>query len=134
MKLILIFMAALMAAQDPLARVEHARRPPQLHVFTTRAIATVLAEIGPEFERATGHTLILTTDIAIRMVRRIQGGEPFDFVVASPAQIDDLIKEGKIAAHSRTNLARSGIGVAVRAGVPKPDVSSVDALKRTLLK
>ena len=109
------------------------RRRPHLRVFTTRAIATVLAKIGPQFERASGYTLSVTTDIAIRMVRRIQGGEPFDFIVAAPAQIDDLIKEGKVAAHSRTNLARSGIGVAVRAGAPKPDIGSVDAFKRTLL-
>jgi molybdate transport system substrate-binding protein len=130
MKLAFVLLATLMVAPDPLTRVEQL---PHLRVFTTRAIATVLAEIGPEFERATGHTLNVTTDIAIRMVRRIQGGEAFDVIVAAPGQIDDLIKEGKVAAGSRTNLARSGIGVAVRAGAAKPDVSSVEAFKRTLL-
>lgn len=113
----------------PVARAEAA----EIKVFTTRAIMTVLEKIGPEFERATGHTLNLTTDIAIRMVRRIQAGEPFDFLVASPGQIDALIKEGKIAPETRTDLTRSGIGVQVRAGAPKPDISSVEAFKRALL-
>ena len=105
----------------------------EIKVFTTRAIMTVLEKAGPEFERATGHRLNVTTDIAIRMVRRIQAGEPFDFLVASPSQIDALVKEGKIAADTRTNLTRSGIGVQVRAGAPKPDIGSVEAFKRALL-
>lgn len=105
----------------------------EIKVFTTRAIMTVLENVGPEFERTTGHKLNLTTDIAIRMVRRIQAGEPFDFLVASPNQIDALIKEGKIASETRNNLTRSGIGVQVRAGTPKPDISSVEAFKRALL-
>ena len=67
------------------------------------------------------------------MVRRISAGEPFDFLVAAPAQIDGLIDAGKIIRETRTDLARSGIGVAVRAGARKPDVSSVDAFKRALL-
>ena len=104
-----------------------------LRVFTTRSIATVLEKIGADFERRTGRTLSVTTDVAARMVRRINDGEPFDFLVAAPAQIDELIKAGKIIPDTRTDLARSGIGVAVRAGAPKPDVSSVDAFKRALL-
>lgn len=107
--------------------------PAAIKVLTTRAIATVLDETGAEFERTTAYKLNVTSDIAIRMVRRIQTGESFDVLVASPEQIDGLIKEGKIIAGTRTNLGRSGIGVEVRAGAPKPDVSSVEALKRALL-
>lgn len=105
----------------------------EIKVFSTRAIATVLERIRPEFERTTGHRLTVATDIAIRMVRRIQAGESFDFLVAAPGQIDGLIKEGKIIAETRTDLTRSGIGVEVRAGAPKPDISSVEAFKRALL-
>ena len=105
----------------------------EVKVFTTRAIMTVLEKIGPEFERTTGHKLNLTTDIAIRMVRRIQAGEPFDFLVAAPGQIDGLVKEGRIISETRTNLTRSGIGMQVRAGTSKPDISSVEAFKRALL-
>ena len=105
----------------------------EIKVFSTRAIATVLEKIGPEFERTTGHRLDVTTDIAIRMVRRIQGGEPFDFLVAAPGQIDALIREGKIVPETRTNLTRSGIGVQVRAGAAKPDITTVEAFKQALL-
>ena len=105
----------------------------ELRVFTTRSIATVLEKIGADFERRTGRTLSITTDVAIRMVRRINAGEPFDLLVAAPAQIDELIKAGKIIPESRADLARSGIGVAVRAGAAKPDVSSVEAFTRALL-
>lgn len=106
----------------------------ELRVFTTRSIATVLAKIGGDFERRTGHKLAITTDVAIRMVRHINAGEPFDLLVAAPAQIDELISAGKIIPETRTDLARSGIGVAVRAGAFTPDVSSVDAFKRALLQ
>ena len=105
----------------------------ELRVFATRSIATVLEKIGTDFERRTGRTLGVTTDVAVRLVRRVNAGEPFDFLVAAPAQIDELIKAGKIIPETRTDLARSGIGVAVRAGAPKPDVSSVDTFKRALL-
>jgi molybdate transport system substrate-binding protein len=93
----------------------------------------VLEKIGADFERRTGAKLSVTTDVAVRLVRRINDGEQFDFLVAAPAQIDELIKAGKIIPQTRTDLAHSGIGVAVRAGAPKLDVSSVDGFKRALL-
>ena len=105
----------------------------EIKVFTTRAIATVLHELGPDFERATGHELTVTSDIAIRMVRRIQAGTPFDLLVAAPGHIEELIKQGTIIADTRTDLARSGIGVAVRAGARKPDITSVETFKQALL-
>jgi molybdate transport system substrate-binding protein len=104
-----------------------------LRVFTTRAIRTVLDRIGPEFERVNGIRLSVTTDIAAPMVRAIRSGEPFDVLVAAPVQVDGLVKDGFISAATRTDLARSGIGVAVRAGAAIPDVGSVDAFKKTLL-
>ena len=105
----------------------------ELRVFTTRSIATVLTKIGADFERRIGRKLSITTDVAIRMVRRINAGEPFDLLVAAPLQIDELIRAGKIISETRTDLARSGIGVAVRTGAPKPDVSSVDAFTDALI-
>jgi molybdate transport system substrate-binding protein len=105
----------------------------EINIFTTRAIATVLQKVGPEFERSTGHRLKTTSDIAIRMVRRIQAGEPFDLLVAAPDHIDRLIAEGKVMAETRTDLTRSGIGVQVQLGAPKPDISSVETFKGALL-
>ena len=105
----------------------------ELKVFTSRAIATVLDKIGPEFERTTGHKLNVISGFSPIFVKQINAGEPFDVVVGPPPTIDGLIKGGKVIADTRTNLVRSGIGVGVRAGAPKPDISSVEAFKRALL-
>ena len=102
---LLISAAAMLGLLAMLARPVIASRVP-IKVLTTRAIATVLGETGSEFEESTGYKLDVTTDVAIRMVRRIRAGEPFDVLVASPEQIDALIKEGKIIAETRTGLAR----------------------------
>lgn len=129
-----IVIALLILAMVPIGWMKRpASQEAELRVFTTRSIATVLDKIGGDFERRTGRRLVVTTDVAIRMVRRIDAGEPFDLLVAAPAQIDELIKAGKIIPDSRDVIARSGIGVAVREGAERPDVSSVDAFKRALL-
>jgi len=105
----------------------------ELKVFASRAIWTVLVEIGPEFEKSSGHKLNVITGLSPEFVRRINAGETFDVIAAPPATLDGLIKDGKVNADSKTSLARSAYGVAVRAGAPKPDVSSVEAFKRALL-
>ena len=105
----------------------------EVRVFTARAIATVLEKIGPEFERTTGHKLDVVSGFGPAFVRQINAGDPFDVFVSIPATIDPLFKDGKLLADSRTNLVRSGVGVEVRAGAPKPDISSVEAFKQALL-
>ena len=102
-------------------------------VFTARAIATVLEKVGPEFERTTGHKLDVVSGFGPVFVRQINAGDPFDVFVSIPPTIDALFRDGKLLANSRTNLVRSGVGVAVRAGAPKPDISSVEAFKQALL-
>lgn len=108
-------------------------RAGEIRVWTSRAIATVLAEIGSEFERESGYTLIVSSDLPPAFERRVNAGEPFDLLVSGSAPVDEWIKAGRITASTRTEIARSGIGVEVRAGSPKPDISSVDAFKRALL-
>src|SRR5437879_3488241 len=93
-------------------------RAADIKILSTRAVMTILEKIGPEFERTTGHRLHVSSDVAINHVRRIIAGEPFDLLVASPGQMDDLIKTGRIVAETRRSLVRSGIGVEVKAGVP----------------
>ena len=105
----------------------------EITVWTTRALATVLAEIGAEFERETGHKLVITSDLPPAFARRAGAGEPFDLLITGSAPLDDWINDGRIVAATRTDIARSGIGVEVRAGAPKPDISSVEAFKRALL-
>jgi molybdate transport system substrate-binding protein len=104
-----------------------------IKILSTRAVMTILEKIGPEFERDTGHRLDVSSDIALNNVRRVMAGEPFDLLIASPAQMDDLIKSGKIRGETRTNLVRSGIGVEVRTGAPKPAIGTLEAFKAALL-
>jgi molybdate transport system substrate-binding protein len=106
----------------------------ELKVFASRAVWTVLQEIGPAFEKETGHKLTLITGLSPEFLKRINAGEPFDVIAAPPPALEGLIKDGKVAASSKTNLVRSAVGVVVRAGAPKPDVSSVEAFKQTLLQ
>ena len=105
----------------------------ELKIATPRSMWTVLQEIGPQFEKASGYKLSVTTDIAATLADRIIAGEAFDVFVGPPVQIDRLIKATKVIAETRTPIARSGIGLEVRAGARKPDISSVDAFKQALL-
>jgi len=106
----------------------------EIKVFTARAGATVLDKIRPEFERMTGHKINIDYDPVFgSYLKRINAGEPFDVFISVPLIIDGLIKDGKIAAGTGTNLLRSDIGVEVRAGALGPDISTVEAFKRALL-
>jgi molybdate transport system substrate-binding protein len=109
-----------------------------VRVMTSGALAAAHLELAVPFEKATGHKVVTVTTStglgAESIASRVRSGEPVDVVILSDAAIDELIKEGRIAAASRVALARSAIGMAVRAGEPKPDISSVDALKRALLQ
>jgi molybdate transport system substrate-binding protein len=105
----------------------------EIKVWTARAIATVLAEVGPEFERTSGHELAIVSDLSPAFVRRAHAGEPFDVMITGADPLAGLIRDGKIIAETRTPIARSGIGVEVRAGAPRPDIRSIEAFKRALL-
>jgi molybdate transport system substrate-binding protein len=105
----------------------------ELKIFASRAIFTLLAEIGPEFEKSAGHKLTVITGLSSEFIGRINAGETFDVIAVPPLVLDGLIKSDKVAADSKTNLARTAWGVVVRAGAPKPDISSLEAFKRALL-
>jgi molybdate transport system substrate-binding protein len=106
----------------------------ELKIFGSRVTKMMMADVGPQFERSTGLTPVVVTDVAAVMKRRIEGGEPFDLAVLVDFQTDGLIKAGKLLADSRANIMKAGIGVAVKRGAPKPDISTVEAFKRTLLE
>ena len=108
-------------------------RADELKIFGSRVTRMVIDDLGPGFARDTGHKLTVVTDVAAVMKRRIEQGEAFDVAVLVDFQTDALIKAGKLAADTRANVMKSGIGVAVRRGAPKPDISTVDAFKRTLM-
>lgn len=127
----LSFLIALGAAAPPRAAAQDCG---EIRIWTARALATVLAEIGSQFERSTGCRLNVISDLPGAFVRRADAGESFDLFVSVSSTVDAWISEGRVIASTRTDLARSGIGVEVRAGAPKPDISTVDAFKRALLQ
>ena len=105
----------------------------ELTVLSAFGMQSVLDDLGPQFERATGHKLAISFATGGATVKRAQDGEAADVVITLAQGIDTLVKDGKAPAGNVTGLARSGIVVVVRKGAPKPDISSPDALKRTLL-
>ena len=105
----------------------------EVKVLTTGAFKPVVMALVPEFERQSGHKLVVANDTAGALVRRIEAGEAFDLVVLTPPAIEQLTRKGKIAAGTAGNLAKVGIGVVVKQDAPRPEISSVDAFKRALL-
>jgi molybdate transport system substrate-binding protein len=105
----------------------------EIKVLSAGAYKQVVLALQPAFEKQTGHKLIVDNGTVGQLVKRIDDGEAFDVVVVSPGAIDDLVKKGKVAAGSRVVLARVGVGVMVKEGAPRPDVSTVDAFKKSLL-
>jgi molybdate transport system substrate-binding protein len=110
----------------------------EVRVMISGGFSAAYNALVPEFERATGHTVITaygpsmgTTTNAIPV--RLERGEPADVLILVGYALGDLIKQGKVVPDSRVDLVKSKIGVAVKSGAPKPDISSADALKRALL-
>jgi molybdate transport system substrate-binding protein len=110
-----------------------AAKAAEITVFATASLRQALEKLGPQFERASGHKLTYKLGTSAPLKRQIDAGEAFDLAILVPASLDALIKEGKVVAQTRTDIARSAIGVAVKAGAPKPDTSTGETLKRTLL-
>jgi molybdate transport system substrate-binding protein len=106
----------------------------EVKAFITNQMKTVMEDLGPQFERATGHKLVLTFDGVGAVAKRIQRGEPADVILLPREGIERLVKDGTAVAGDGTVVARSrGLAVVVQEGAPKPDISSPEALKRTLL-
>ena len=105
----------------------------EIKVYSTIGVKSALEELGPKFEKATGNKLNITWGLISAFTKRAQEGDVPDVLVVSRASIDSLTKDGKIAAGSDATLAKSGFAIAVRRGAPKPDISSAEALKNTLL-
>ena len=105
----------------------------EVKVFSSVGVKVVTDELEPQFEKSTCHKAVVVFDGAGALKKKIEAGEAFDLAILTGPLIDDLIKTNKIAADSRKDIARAGVGIAVRKGAPKPDISTPEALKRTLL-
>jgi molybdate transport system substrate-binding protein len=105
----------------------------EIKVFSALSIQGIMDDLAPKFERASGHKLVISYGALGTVMKRIQDGETADVVILPRQGIDTLVQEGKAAAGNVTVIAHSNMGVAVRKGTPKPDISTPEALKRTLL-
>jgi molybdate transport system substrate-binding protein len=105
----------------------------ELKVLSGSGVQPVMLEIIPQFERASGHKVNFVYGTVGEMADRVQKGEAADMVIASGPQIENLEKLGKVASGTRTDLGKTGVGLFVRKGASKPDISSVEAFKRTML-
>lgn len=109
-----------------------------IHVMTSGGFTAAYNQLVPQFERATGHKVITAYGASMgnapdAIPSRLARKEPVDIVILAAPALDNLVQQGKVLAGTRVDLVRSFVGMAVRAGADKPDISSVDALKRTLL-
>ncbi len=104
----------------------------EIRVIASPGLSAAFGDLGPQFERVTGHTLAIQYGLVVAQNQRINSGE-FDLAIVPGFVLDDAIKQGRIAAATRTAVARVDLGVGMRAGAVKPDLASVDAFKRALL-
>jgi molybdate transport system substrate-binding protein len=129
MKITLLSLAVLLMA----AGAPRGAGAAEIKVLTAGAFKQVVVALVPDFEKQTGHKVTVDNETVGGLIKRIDGGEAFDVLFISPGALNDLAKKGKIVDGSGVPLARVGVGVMVKAGAPKPDVSTVDAFKKALL-
>jgi molybdate transport system substrate-binding protein len=111
----------------------HISRAEELRLIGSPGVRSVVSDLGQRFEAATSHKLIADFEVFAGLKRRIDAGEAFDIAVLSPALIDDYIKQRRIIADTRTDFGRGGMGIGIRKGAARPDVGSVESLRRTML-
>lgn len=105
----------------------------EINVLSTQATEEAYRELVPQFEKATGHKVTTVFTGTLGAQKRLADGETYDMIIMSAPSIDAQIKAGKVIAGSRIDIAKSGVGVGVPKGAPKPDISTTEALKKTLL-
>ncbi|WP_085984621.1 substrate-binding domain-containing protein [Methylobacterium sp. WSM2598] len=121
------------------ALVTSAASATEVRVVSSGGFAAAYKALAPEFERRSGHTLVTGWGPSMghtpqAVPARLARGESIDVVIMVGYALDDLVRDGKIDAESKRVLARSGIALAVRKGAPQPDISTLDALRKTLIE
>jgi molybdate transport system substrate-binding protein len=105
----------------------------ELAVFSTIAVQTAVEALAPRFEAANDARLVVTWNTAPVLVKRLQGGETADLLILNRAGMDTMLRDGRVLPGADVTLASSATAIAIRAGKPRPDISTQDALIRTLL-
>jgi molybdate transport system substrate-binding protein len=119
------FAALILAAQTASAA--------EIKVFSTVGVKSVMEELVPKFEKATGHKLNITWSTAALLAKRVQAGEQADALILIKGNIETLLKDGKVMPGTETIFTQSIFAVGVKAGAPKPDISTPEAFKKSLL-
>ena len=104
----------------------------EVTVLASMGVLSGVRDVASAFERATGHKVIVSFEAGPSLMQKINSNAPADVVTHYPEIIDDLVKQGKVVG-SRVDFARAGVGVAVKAGAPKPDISTPEAFRRAML-
>jgi molybdate transport system substrate-binding protein len=104
-----------------------------IRILAANAVREPLLEVAAAFEKETGHKVIAAFSGTAGIVKRVTDAEVVDIVLIGSDAVDQLVRDGKLAAEGRVDFARSGIGIAVRPGIPKPDISTAEAVKTALL-
>ena len=129
-----VCLAAALAAAITQCAMPQSAAAAEIKVISGGAFKTVLNALVAQYQKESGNTVAVTYRTVGQHLKAIAGGEEkFDVAVLTPEAIDGLIKQGKVAAGSRTDLAKTGVGVVVKSGTPLPDINTVEAFKKTLL-
>jgi molybdate transport system substrate-binding protein len=104
-----------------------------IRVLCSNGLKAVFEELAPQFEKASGHKVVVTFGLAAGFKQQIDTGTAFDVAILTPALIDELIKSGKMTADSRAVIARTGLGIMIRSGAAKPDVRTTDSFRKALV-
>jgi molybdate transport system substrate-binding protein len=105
----------------------------EIKPFSAIAVRAVINEVMPAFEKTSGHKVTIKFDVNPNVKKQIEAGETFDVVLVNPEFVDELTRLGKVAQGSGQSFGRIGMGVGIKAGAPKPDLSNVAAFKSSLL-
>jgi molybdate transport system substrate-binding protein len=127
MKIKIVLIAAWALLAPPAALAD------DIKVLASGALQEIGHELLPQFEKASRHKVTVTWTGTVKIKERIEAGEVFDLVIVGAPEVDKFIASGKMVSGSRVDIAKSGVGVAVKAGMPKPDISSGEAVKKAML-
>jgi len=105
----------------------------EITVLTNMGVVSAVRDLAPAFERASGHKVLVSFEVGPGLINKVNSDAPADVVTHYPEAIDDLIKKGKVLTGTGAVIARAGIGVAVKAGAPRPDIGSAEAFKQSML-
>ena len=105
----------------------------EITVLAGMGVISGVTDLAPAFERLTGHSVVVRFEQAAAMNEKINSGAPADIAALQPEQVDNFIKQGKMVAGTKTNFAQAGVGVAIKTGASRPNISTVDAFKNAMI-